>query len=103
MHELEKIVRVIKKVSPDAPHQTLLVLDATTGQNAVDQAEIFHSFAPLTGIILAKLDGSAKGGIGLSIYKKLGIPIEWVGLGEKIEDLMPFDKEAYLDAIFKMK
>jgi fused signal recognition particle receptor len=101
MRELEKVLRVIQKVVPDAPHQTLLVLDATTGQNAVDQAEVFHSFTPLTGIILAKLDGSAKGGIALSIYKKLGIPVEWVGIGEKIDDLIPFDKEAYLDALFK--
>jgi fused signal recognition particle receptor len=64
---------------------------------------VFHSFTPLTGIILAKLDGSAKGGIALSIYKKLGIPVEWVGIGEKIDDLIPFDKEAYLDALFKGK
>lgn len=103
MRELEKVLRVIQKVIPDAPHQTLLVLDATTGQNAVDQAEVFHSFTPLSGIVLAKLDGSAKGGIALSIYKKLGIPVEWVGVGEKIDDLVPFDKEAYLDALFKGK
>lgn len=103
MRELEKVQRVIQKVVPDAPHQTLLVLDATTGQNAVDQAEVFHSFTPLTGIILAKLDGSAKGGIALSIYKKLGIPVQWVGVGEKIDDLIPFDKEAYLDALFSGK
>lgn len=103
MRELEKVLRVIQKVVPDAPHQTLLVLDATTGQNAVDQAEVFNSFTPLTGIVLAKLDGSAKGGIALSIYKKLGIPVQWVGVGEKIDDLIPFDKEAYLDALFKGK
>lgn len=103
MRELEKVNRVIQKVIPDAPHQTLLVLDATTGQNAVDQAEVFHSFTPLTGIILAKLDGSAKGGIALSIYKKLGIPVEWVGVGETIDDLIPFDKQAYLDALFSGK
>lgn len=100
MRELEKVQRVIQKVVPEAPHETLLVLDATTGQNAVDQAEVFHSFTPLTGIILAKLDGSAKGGIVLSIYKKLGIPVEWVGVGEKIDDLMPFDKATYLDSLF---
>lgn len=100
MHELEKVERVIQKVIPDAPHETLLVLDATTGQNAVDQAETFHSFTPLTGIILAKLDGSAKGGIVLSIYKKLGIPVRWVGLGEKIDDLIAFDKKAYTEALF---
>ncbi|NGX58933.1 MAG: Signal recognition particle receptor FtsY [Chlamydiae bacterium] len=101
MRELEKVHRVIQKVIPEAPHETLLVLDATTGQNAVDQAEVFHSFTPLTGIILAKLDGSAKGGIILSIYKKLGIPVNWVGLGEKIDDFMPFDKMSYADALFK--
>ncbi len=100
MRELEKIQRVMQKVVPDSPHETLLVLDATTGQNGVDQAEVFHSFTPLTGIVLAKLDGSAKGGVVLSIYKKLGIPVQWIGVGEKIEDLDPFNKETYLDALF---
>ena len=100
MRELEKVNRVIQKVCPDAPHETLLVLDATTGQNGVDQAEIFHACTPLTGIILAKLDGSAKGGIIISIYKKLGIPVHFVGTGETVEDLAPFEKEAYLDALF---
>lgn len=103
MRELEKIQRVMTKVIPDAPHETLLVLDATTGQNGVDQAEVFHSFTPLTGIILAKLDGSAKGGIVISIYQKLGIPVSFVGVGEKIEDLARFDKVAYVDALFKGK
>jgi len=103
MKELEKIHRVIQKVVVEAPHETLLVLDATTGQNAVDQAEIFHSFTPLTGIVLSKLDGSAKGGIVLSIYQKLGIPVEWIGVGESMNDLMPFDKSTYLDALFKEK
>jgi len=101
MRQLEKILRVMQKVVPQAPHETLLVLDATTGQNAVDQAEIFHQFTPLTGLILTKLDGSAKGGIILSIYQKLGIPVEWVGVGENIDDLIPFDKVAYVDALFK--
>lgn len=100
MKELEKVHRVIKKVIPEAPHETYLVLDATTGQNAVDQAEVFHSFTPLTGIILAKLDGSAKGGIILSIYKKFGIPVRWVGIGEKIDDLEPFDAKEYAEALF---
>ena len=103
MRELKKVHQVMQKVVPDAPHETLLVLDATTGQNAVDQAEVFHSFTPLTGIILAKLDGSAKGGIVLSIYNKLGIPVQWVGTGEKLDDLTPFDKMAYLDALFSGK
>lgn len=101
MHELEKVGRVIKKVVPEAPHETLLVLDATTGQNGLDQAKTFHSFTPLTGIILTKLDGSAKGGVILSIYKELGVPIDWVGVGEGLDDLLPFDPVAYADALFK--
>lgn len=103
MRELEKVVRVIQKVCPNAPHETLLVLDATTGQNAVDQAEVFNTFTPLSGLVLTKLDGSAKGGIVLSIYHKLGIPVEYVGVGEGVDDLMPFDKVAYLDALFSGK
>lgn len=103
MRELEKIDRVIKKVIPDAPHETLLVIDSTTGQNGVDQAEVFHSFTPLSGIILSKLDGSAKGGIIISIYQKLGIPVDFVGVGEKIDDLARFDRVAYVDALFKGK
>lgn len=103
MRELEKMQRVLKKILPNAPHETLLVLDATTGQNALDQAEIFHLSTPLTGIILTKLDSSAKGGIIISIYRKLGIPVQWVGIGEKIDDLLPFDPHTYADAIFKEK
>lgn len=102
MRELEKVCRVMKKVVPSAPHETLLVLDATSGQNAIDQAEIFHSFTPLTGIVLAKLDGSAKGGIALAIYQKLGIPIRWIGVGEQIDDLMPFDPTAYVEGLFEV-
>lgn len=102
MKELEKIQRVCKKISPDAPHETYLVLDATIGQAAMEQAKIFHSFVPLSGIILTKLDGSAKGGIILSIYKELGIPIRFVGLGESEEDFEAFDKEKYLDALFSV-
>jgi len=100
MQELEKVRRVCSKVIPDAPHETLLVLDATTGQNAIDQAQAFHQFTPLTGLVLAKLDGSAKGGIVLSIYKRFGIPIQWIGTGEKAEDLEPFDAETYVKALF---
>lgn len=101
MGELEKLKRVCAKVVPNAPHETLLVLDATTGQNAIDQAQTFHRFTPLTGIILAKLDGSAKGGIILSIYQQLGIPVQWIGVGEKIDDLEPFDPDAYAKALFQ--
>ncbi len=100
MKELEKIRRVLGKVVPSAPHETLLVLDATTGQNAVDQAQVFNEVTPLNGIVLAKLDGSAKGGIVLSIYQQLGIPVRWVGTGEKADDLEPFDPIAYADSLF---
>ncbi len=101
MQELEKIKRVCQKVIPSAPHETLLVLDATTGQNAIDQATLFHQVTPLSGIILAKLDGSAKGGIILSIYQKLKIPVLWVGTGEGPDDLEPFDPATYADSLFE--
>jgi fused signal recognition particle receptor len=100
MNELEKIRRVCGKVIPSAPHETLLVLDATTGQNAIDQARVFNEVTPLNGIILAKLDGSAKGGIVLSIYQEFGIPVSWVGTGEKADDLEPFDPATYADSLF---
>src|SRR5262249_24749042 len=100
MKELEKVRRVCAIVIPSAPHETLLVLDATTGQNAIDQAQVFHESTPLNGIILAKLDGSAKGGIVLSIYQELGIPVRWIGTGEKADDLEPFDPVAYADSLF---
>jgi fused signal recognition particle receptor len=99
MHELAKVRRVIQKQLPDAPHETLLVVDATIGQNAIDQANTFHQFTPLTGIVLTKLDGSAKGGIAIAIQKQLHIPIQWVGTGEGAEDLEPFDPESYVDAL----
>jgi fused signal recognition particle receptor len=101
MEELEKTKRICHKVIPNSPHETLLVIDATTGQNALDQAKIFHKHVPLTGLILTKLDGSAKGGIVLSIYKELGIPIRWIGVGEQAEDLIPFDPNAYVEALFQ--
>lgn len=100
MNELSKIKRVIQKVVPDAPHEIYLVLDATTGQNALDQAKIFNEFTPLTGLILTKLDGSAKGGIILSIYHQMGIPIRYIGIGEGAEDFLPFSPEPYVDALF---
>jgi fused signal recognition particle receptor len=100
MKELEKIRRVCGKVVSTAPHETLLVLDATTGQNAIDQARVFDEVTPLNGIILAKLDGSAKGGIVLSIYQEFGIPVVWVGTGEKADDIEPFDPAAYVDSLF---
>lgn len=102
MEELAKITRVTKKVIPEAPHEIYLVLDATTGQNALDQAKIFNEFTPLTGLILTKLDGSAKGGIILSIYHRMGIPIRYIGIGEKEDDFIPFDPESYVDALFSV-
>ena len=100
MNELAKIKRVTEKVVPDAPHEIYLVLDATTGQNALDQAKIFNEFTPLTGLILTKLDGSAKGGIILSIYHQMGIPIRYIGIGEGAEDFLPFSPETYVGALF---
>jgi fused signal recognition particle receptor len=99
MKELEKIRRICQKQVPHAPHETLLVVDATTGQNGLDQAKIFHQYTPIDGIILTKLDGSAKGGIVIAIQKELKIPILWVGLGEKEEDLVPFDAKEFVDAL----
>lgn len=100
MKELEKIYRTAKKVEPLAPHATYLVIDATIGQTALEQIQIFNSHAPINGIILTKLDGTAKGGIVLAIVKKFKIPVYFVGVGEKAEDLIPFDKEAYIDGLF---
>ncbi|QVL58275.1 MAG: signal recognition particle-docking protein FtsY [Simkaniaceae bacterium] len=100
MNELAKIKRVIEKVVPDAPHEIYLVLDATTGQNALDQAKTFNEFTPLSGLILTKLDGSAKGGIILSIYHQMGIPIRYIGIGEGADDFLPFSPEPYIDALF---
>ena len=102
MQELEKIKRVMQKSIPSAPHETLLVLDATTGQNAVDQAETFDKFTPLTGLIMTKIDGSAKGGIVLSVYKRLHVPILWIGTGEKVEDLESFEPMAYASSLFEI-
>lgn len=101
MQELEKIRRTCKKVHPNSPHETLLVLDATTGQNAVDQARIFNQFSPVSGLVLTKLDGSAKGGIVISIYRQLNIPIKFIGVGEGMEDLEPFDPENFINALFE--
>lgn len=99
MHELAKVRRVCQKQIADAPHETLLVLDSTVGQNALDQAKTFNQFTPVTGIVLTKLDGSAKGGIAVAIQKQLNIPIRWVGTGESAEDLAPFEPESYVDAL----
>ncbi len=100
MSELEKIYKTAKKVDPKAPHATYLVIDATTGQTAIDQIKTFHHYSPITGVILTKLDGTAKGGIILSIVKKFQIPVFYVGTGEKVDDMIPFDVEAYLEGLF---
>ena len=100
MNELEKINRVISRELPEAIRETLLVLDATTGQNAVIQAKEFKNAADITGLVLTKLDGTAKGGIVISIRKELGIPVKFIGVGEKIDDLQPFDHNDFISALF---
>ena len=100
MEELKKIKRSIAKIKPDAPHEVLLVLDATTGQNALSQAELFNEALGITGIALTKLDGTAKGGIVISIHDRLNIPLQYVGVGETIEDLQVFDPQRFVDALF---
>ncbi len=101
MRELEKIRRVVAKKIPGAPHETLLVLDATSGQNAIAQAEKFKKTVACTGIILAKLDGTAKGGAIFGIKQKLNLPVKFIGVGEKLEDLEPFDPQAYVEPLFQ--
>ena len=100
MQELEKIYRVIGREVPGAPHETLLVLDAGTGQNAISQAELFSQVAPVTGVVLTKLDGTAKGGVTIGITAQLDIPIKWIGVGEGIDDLRPFHTEDFVNALF---
>jgi len=100
MEELQKIHRVVGKKLPGAPHEVWLVLDATTGQNAISQAEMFNKALGVTGIILTKLDGTAKGGIVVGISHQLRIPIEYIGIGEKLDDLRPFNPREFVDAIF---
>jgi fused signal recognition particle receptor len=101
MQELSKIRRVIEKEMPGAPHETLLVLDGTTGQNGVSQAEAFLAAAKITGIVVTKLDGTAKGGVILSIMRQFEIPVKFVGVGEAADDLIPFDPAAYVDTLFE--
>jgi fused signal recognition particle receptor len=100
MQELQKVHRVAGRKLPGAPHEVWLVLDATTGQNAISQAEMFHEAMGVTGIILTKLDGTAKGGIVVGISHQLGLPIRYIGIGEKIDDLRPFDASEFVTAIF---
>ncbi|GAB6165714.1 signal recognition particle-docking protein FtsY [Thermostilla marina] len=100
MRELSKIYRVLGKQIPDAPHEVLLVLDATTGQNGISQAKHFTDAVQCTGIVLAKLDGTAKGGVVAAIRKQVGIPVKYVGVGEKAEDLALFDADSFVEALF---
>ncbi|HTS61802.1 MAG TPA: signal recognition particle-docking protein FtsY [Candidatus Acidoferrales bacterium] len=101
MAELNKMSRTAKKVIPDAPHEVLLVLDATTGQNGLEQARKFTETSGVTGIVLTKLDGTAKGGIVVAIARELDLPIRYVGVGEKVDDLLPFDPESFIQSLFQ--
>ena len=100
MEEIKKIKRTIAKKLPQAPHEILLVLDATTGQNAISQATLFNEALDITGLALTKLDGTAKGGIAVSICSTLNIPLNYIGVGEQIDDLQDFDPRAFVDALF---
>ena len=101
MKELDKMRRTAEKLIPGAPHQTLLVMDATTGQNGLQQARLFTEAAHVTGIVLTKLDGTAKGGVVVAISRELGLPVRFVGVGEKVGDLLPFDPKEFVDSLFE--
>jgi fused signal recognition particle receptor len=101
MQELQKVHRIMHKKLPGAPHETLLVLDASTGMNALTQAREFNKSVPLTGLVITKLDGTSKGGMVVAIQKELGLPIKFIGLGEKLEDLQPFDGKQFAQALFE--
>ena len=101
MEELKKINRVIQREIPEAPHETLLVLDATTGQNAISQADLFTKAAPISGVVLTKLDGTAKGGVVVGIKAELSMPVKWIGVGEGVEDLRPFNAADFAKALFE--
>jgi fused signal recognition particle receptor len=103
MEELAKISRVMKKIDPEAPHEVLLVVDAGTGQNAVNQAMQFHQTVGLTGLVITKLDGTAKGGVVFAIADKVKVPIRFIGVGETIEDLREFDPDEFVDALFETR
>lgn len=100
MKELEKVRKVIDKRIPGAPHECLLVIDATTGQNGLNQAKHFSEAAGCTGIVLAKLDGTAKGGVTVAIRQQMGIPVKYVGVGEQIDDLQLFEPDRFVEALF---
>lgn len=103
MEELKKVERVVSREIPSAPHEILLVLDATTGQNAINQAKLFHQAVRVSGVVLTKLDGTAKGGVVIAIKHELGLPVRWVGVGEGIDDLRPFDPADFAKALFSDK
>lgn len=103
MQELQKVRKVCTKLVENAPHETLLVVDASIGQNALDQAQTFHKYTPLTSLALTKLDGSAKGGIVIALQQNLHIPVKWVGIGENLEDLTPFDAQNFLYALLSLE
>ena len=100
MLELEKMRRTAQRVIPDAPHEVLLVLDGTTGQNGLEQARKFTASSGVTGIVLTKLDGTAKGGVVVAVAREMNLPIRYVGVGEKLDDLLPFDPETFVDSLF---
>jgi fused signal recognition particle receptor len=100
MQELEKIRRTAQRIIPGAPHEVLLVIDATTGQNGLQQAKLFTDAAAVTGVVLTKLDGTAKGGVVVAIARELGLPVRYVGVGEKATDLLPFDPKEFVDSLF---
>jgi fused signal recognition particle receptor len=101
IEELKKIRRVITREMADAPHETLLVLDATTGQNGLQQARVFKEATDISGIVLTKLDGTAKGGVIISIQEELGVPVQYIGVGEDVDDLQPFEAESFVQALFE--
>ena len=102
MNELSKIRKVIQKIMPEAPHEVLHVLDASTGQNAFEQAKQFTAATEVNALALTKLDGTAKGGVVLAIANQFKIPVKYIGVGEKIEDLILFDKDEFVDSLFKL-
>ena len=103
MEELKKMNRIIDREFPEAYRETLVVLDATTGQNALQQAKEFNEVADITGIVLTKMDGTAKGGIAVAIHAELGIPVKYIGVGETIDDLQKFDADAFVQALFTVE
>ena len=101
MEELKKVIRVMQKADPTAPHESMIVLDAGTGQNALNQVEIFNEAVPLTGVTVTKLDGTAKGGVVFNIAENTNVPIRFIGVGEKIDDLRPFQADDFVKALFE--